>query len=167
MGERYVILDFDGVVSARSPERMAQEWGVVHSMMLRGYHVTVPPELVETIERWTDNGVHVLWLTTWGEHNAAFEVLGLRERDALGVAEYNASSPFDAIWWKWAALERFVGTIAEDARIVWCDDRMDAQSRTMAQITEFRLRPNVLSFCPSIDAGLTRRQVQRIEQFLS
>lgn len=167
MGERHLILDFDGVMSARDPEQMAQEWGEVHVLTIRGHRITYAPELVETVERWARDDIQIVWLTTWGAHVHEFKALGMQEHRAIGVHDYDNSSALDPVWWKWAALKRYVAMLPVDARIVWCDDRMDKKSRTTQGITEFRLQHNVLSFCPSIEAGLTRHQVQRIERFLS
>ena len=157
MADRYLFLDFDGVINALNPRIAREEWGEVESTNLRGFTITYAPAVVAAVEALSAAGVHVVWLTTWCEHTAEFPPLGFSDYPYIGREERVDNSICD--WWKWEALREHVKTLPGDALIGWCDDDLSYSARLQPEIAEFLATDRVLGISPHYWPGLTRDQI--------
>lgn len=172
--ETVLYLDVDGVINAlgapvvRARAGWRNEWV---TQMVRGggssWQITHSVELIERINALVESGsVEPRWLTTWTMDAAlnlgpAVGLNGSRAWRVVGRDHYEQDRPLRATWWKFDALL----DDHQDERIIWVDD--DLVSSHHAQEWAKAHEDTVLAISPNFRCGVTRAQMEAIEEFAS
>ena len=157
--EKYLFIDFDGVVNALSRDACLEAWGNISKTRLQGFPIHYAPELVQDIERMSSDGVNVVWLTTWCEDSAAFTRFGFNVHPYLGVRNRIA---YGVPWWKWEELQKFLETKSGDVLIGWCDDDLMQYVRYDRTLQDFLNQPNVMGLTPFSRTGMTPEHIDML-----
>ncbi|WP_028651250.1 hypothetical protein [Nocardioides halotolerans] len=183
-----LIVDVDGVVS---PVWGHTAWGddVVAGQVFGPVHVS--PTLCRRIDQLAAQpGLACRWLTSWPRP------LRDRMDPFPGPAwpqitsEYEDPGNDDVDWWKWTALLRWLDHHGSVRRLAWCDDHLtdthlvgpddsagegltaddgDHAAHGVAAIRKTLAERGIetLLLAPRTSVGITPRQMERLERFLS
>ncbi len=172
------LLDIDGVLNAVTdePDRRVwpeQEWirTTAPSNHDLEWPILAATPVLDFLRRVHEQGrAEIWWHSTWQHHSVNVgAALGLpawpvRDCPEFGTQETELATPLGRTrqtWWKLPAAQR---VLAQGRPLLWTDD--DARRQLRAADT----RPwgaSALVVAPPVDAGLTPRQLRRIDRWLT
>jgi hypothetical protein len=159
-----LVMDVDGVVSPVHPQELT--WGdEVQAGVVFG-PVQVSPSLCRRLERLGAMPfVAPAWLTSWNaEMRRGMEPWFGKDWPEVGSAIQVRSG---RVWWKRAALERWLDEHPYIDAVVWCDDHLESPVRRASITSRLELRGvDSLLIAPKTAVGLTPKQVATIENWL-
>ncbi|GAA1608339.1 HAD domain-containing protein [Catellatospora bangladeshensis] len=172
------LLDIDGVINAVTdePDRRVwpeQEWirTTAPSNHDLEWPILAATPVLDFLRRVHEQGrAEIWWHSTW-QHNSVnvgtalgLPVWPVRESPEFGTQETELATPLARTrqtWWKLPAAQR---VLAQGRPLLWTDD--DARRQLRAADT----RPwgaSALVVAPPVEAGLTPRQLRRIDRWLT
>ncbi|MEV4756455.1 hypothetical protein AB0J86_15255 [Micromonospora sp. NPDC049559] len=173
------LLDIDGVINAvsRKPDRgvwPADQW-ITGEANADGvdWPILAARPVVDFIRETHESGrAEIRWHTTWQRDAANLaKLLGLPEFPVQPCPEFAAerqllagAAPVGPTWWKLPAAERVVGD--EGRALVWTDDDARWELRDQDRDALSRLAPTLI-VAPRTHLGLTRKQLRKIDAFLT
>ena len=160
---RYLLLDFDGVVNATSSRRHRKIWPDSTTIALDGFEICYSPGFVARLERLATSGVHIHWLTTWQAKTKLFAALGFSVHPWFGAKEYEVAT--GAGWWKAVAAEAFLSNLPENSVVAWLDDDLATGLRNVDGVAALVGRSGVLPISPDPTVGVTPAQLRSAEEF--
>lgn len=166
-----IYLDVDGVFNAVSEEapRTATGWhgDWAGPVKVGGIPILYSMELVEAVnELATRPGVTVKWLTSWEEMAArdlapAIGLVAGSDWEVITGVEFDDPANFN--WWKLDRIRKDLATTRPD-RAVWVDDDIAYDPKSLVWLMSPGLP--ILHLSPRTLHGMTRRDVQKISDFL-
>lgn len=166
-----IYLDVDGVFNpiAEEPPRADTGWHGewVGPVSVGGFLTRYSVELVEAVNALAARpGITMKWLTSWEELAAthlapAIGLTGGGDWEVIAGVEDDDPSNFN--WWKLDRIRKDLAATKPD-RAVWVDDDIAYDPKTLVWLMSPGLP--VLHLSPRTVHGLTRDDVQRINDFL-
>jgi len=162
-------LDFDGVINRLGvsiespwPTTRGTEITLTNSGLMSTYPINYSPELIKEICRLLDDGVDIVWLSTWEHNTEKFDKLGLPEMPFcwLSVADWSKKDLFYEA--KYRSLEGHLIKHPAD-RVFWVDDDLkhsDMSNRAAAQ-------RGVQTISPEKHIGLTPDHINQIRGYFN
>lgn len=166
-----IYLDIDGVLNAMShkPPKMNTQWyGEWREEKIMGYTILWSVELVERLNALAERpDVQVKWLTTWRQDAAqTFSApVGINGQEWFFFDDHDREMGNLEEWWKFRHFRKdFEDGVAE--KYVWIDDDLmwEKHSREWMENISTDL---LLPISPNSNHGITRKQMELIESFLS
>lgn len=176
---KVLVLDVDGVVS---PVHGRTSWD---DDVVAGHSfgpVAASPEMCKRIDNLAnDPELICLWLTSWAEEMRS--TLKPFPGSSWGdLPEAGGLQPDEFGWWKWDAIQAWLGAHPTVQTLVWCDDDFQRKYFAGNPIADPELmadrRPvyrqwlddrgiDSLLIAPATAVGLTQADLDQIEKFLS
>lgn len=159
-----LLLDIDGTINAfsgRPPKRNTHWTGDWSREKVAGEWVLWSHELVEALTQLSSrDNLRIVWLTDWRRMALEFgAAVGLPEFDYIDATE-DEVKPDAADWWK---LPHAKKSWLDSSKVVWLDDGI--QYHPKSHWWELG-RDRLLTISPNQYHGLTRKHMEKVNEFL-
>lgn len=166
-----IYIDVDGVINAvsgKAPKQNTGWLGEWKQESIAGYPILWSTELIDRLNALdAREDVEFIWLTTWRSlaPQVLSEAIGLNGQDWDYVDAPDEDLENLNHWWKLAAIRRKRKLRHVDvSKSVWIDDDIYYESAASAWVRDEW--PNLLAISPNSYHGITRKQMESIEEFL-